>query len=59
MAGLENDTLVLDNALGKLQQLSLITEHWTDEDQRYSILPITREYALAELATLSKEGTRF
>jgi hypothetical protein len=51
--------LVLDDALHKLRQLSLITEHWTDEGQRYSILPITREYALAELATLSKEDTRF
>ena len=59
VADLENEKFIVDDALNKLQKLSLIIEHETEEGQRYSLLPITREYALAELATLSQQDIKF
>lgn len=46
VAGLDKDPLVADEAQARLRQLSLITYR----EGRYSMLPLTREYALAELA---------
>lgn len=45
-AGYSSDPITVDEGLVKLQGLSLITQ----VDNRYRILPLTREYALAELA---------
>lgn len=42
----QQDSMVTDNALAKLQQLSLVKE---SEDGRYSMLPLTRVYVIAEL----------
>lgn len=46
VAGLATDPLAADEGLARLQQISLITQR----EGRYSMLPLTREYALAELA---------
>ncbi len=46
VAGLSGDPLAAEEGLARLQQLSLVTYR----DGRYSMLPLTREYALAELA---------
>lgn len=46
VAGLGHDPIAADEGLARLQQLSLIGHR----DGRYSMLPLTREYALAELA---------
>lgn len=46
-AGLSADPLAVEEGLAQLQKLSLVTQH----EERYSVLPLTREYALAELAT--------
>jgi len=45
VAGLETDTFGAEDALSQLQRLSLIRE----TDNRFRMLPLTREYALAEL----------
>lgn len=45
VAGLETDIIAAEDALSQLQRLSLIRE----VDNRYRMLPLTREYALAEL----------
>jgi hypothetical protein len=45
-AGLADNNLDVIDALAKLQQLSLVTD---EENGRYSILSITREYAILEL----------
>lgn len=47
VAGHEADPIILEEGLVKLQRLSLVTQ----VEERYSLLPLTREYALAELAT--------
>ncbi|NET37699.1 MAG: ATP-binding protein [Cyanothece sp. SIO1E1] len=46
VAGLKTDPFALEKALAQLQQLSLVSF----QNQRYRMLPLTREYALAELA---------
>jgi len=46
VAGLAADPLTADDGLARLQQLSLVNQR----EGRYSMLPLTREYALAELA---------
>jgi hypothetical protein len=46
VAGLQGEPDDVEEGLATLQQLSLTSE----EDRRYSILPITHRYALAELA---------
>ena len=46
VAGLETDPIVAEEALAQLQRLSLIREF---QDHRFRMLPLTREYALAEL----------
>jgi tetratricopeptide (TPR) repeat protein len=43
------DPITLEEGLVQLQRLSLVTQYGT----RYSLLPLTREYALAELARYS------
>lgn len=45
-AGLSHDPITADSGLARLKQLSLISER----DGRFSMLPLTREFALAELA---------
>lgn len=45
VAGLETDTIAAEEALSQLQRLSLIRE----ADNRFRMLPLTREYALAEM----------
>ncbi|GCE07885.1 hypothetical protein KDAU_52140 [Dictyobacter aurantiacus] len=45
VAGLETDPIEAEEALSQLQRLSLIREL----DDRFRMLPLTREYALAEL----------
>jgi len=45
VAGLATDTIGAEEALSQLQRLSLIREF----DDRFRMLPLTREYALAEL----------
>lgn len=44
-AGLETDTITAEDTLSQLQRLSLIREF----DNRFRMLPLTREYALAEM----------
>ncbi len=46
VAGLQTEPLDMEKGLEKLKQLSLVYQ----EDVKYKILPITREYALVELA---------
>jgi hypothetical protein len=46
VAGLESDLIAAEEALSQLQRLSLIREF----QDRFRMLPLTREYALAELA---------
>ena len=46
-AGLTSDPIALEDGLARLQQLSLLSQ----QDGRYRMLPLTREYALVELAT--------
>lgn len=46
VAGLETDTIAAEEGLSQLQRLSLIR----DIHGRFRMLPLTREYALAELA---------
>ncbi|WP_017720782.1 NB-ARC domain-containing protein [Kamptonema formosum] len=46
VAGLTADPAAANRGLARLQQLSLVTQ----KDGRYSMLSLTREYALAELA---------
>lgn len=45
VAGLIDNSIAADEGLAKLQKLSLISL----EDERYRMLPLTREYTLAEL----------
>lgn len=45
VAGLETDPIVAEEALAQLQRLSLVREI----NNRFRMLPLTREYALAEL----------
>lgn len=45
-SGLATDPFAVEEGLGQLQQLSLICQ----QERRYRMLPLTREYALAELA---------
>ena len=47
VANLETEPLVMERGLEKLKQLSLV---YQEDDDKYKILPITREYALVELA---------
>lgn len=48
VAGLQTDLIsTVDKALERLQQLSLVSQR----DNRYSMLSLTREYTLAQLAT--------
>jgi len=49
-AGLTGDPLSTDDGLAQLQRLSLISQ----QKGRYRMLPLTREYALAELAANPK-----
>jgi len=46
-AGLGSDPIAVEEGLAQLQRLSLISQ----QERRYRMLPLTREYALAELAT--------
>jgi transcriptional regulator with XRE-family HTH domain/tetratricopeptide (TPR) repeat protein len=46
VAGLTKEPVAANNGLAQLQKLSLVTQ----KDGRYSMLSLTREYALAELA---------
>jgi len=46
VAGLTSDPIAVNNGLARLQQLSLVNQ----KGDRYSMLSLTREYALAELA---------
>jgi LuxR family glucitol operon transcriptional activator len=46
VAGLQGEPIDVEEGLATLQQLSLVSE----EEKRYSILPITHKYALDELA---------
>ncbi|MEM8719078.1 MAG: ATP-binding protein [Cyanobacteria bacterium P01_G01_bin.39] len=46
VADLKTDPLNMEEGLDKLKQLSLVYQ----EDDKYKVLPITREYALVELA---------
>ena len=46
VADLKTEPLAMEKGLNKLKQLSLVHQ----EDDKYKILPITREYALVELA---------
>lgn len=46
-AGLTSDRLAIEEGLAQLNKLSLIRE----QESRYAMLPLTREYALSELAT--------
>jgi len=46
VAGLESDPIRAEDALSQLQRLSLVREY----QDRFRMLPLTREYALAELA---------
>jgi LuxR family glucitol operon transcriptional activator len=46
-AGLQADLTAVEDGLALLQRLSLITQR---EGGRYALLPLTREYALSELA---------
>ena len=50
VAGLNTEPIDVEEGLAQLQQLSLIWE----ENQRYHILPITRQYALDELTKHSE-----
>ena len=45
-AGLVSDPLAVDEGIAQLQRLSLVSQ----QEGRYRMLPLTREYALAELA---------
>lgn len=45
-AGLNTDAIAAEEGLAQLQQLSLISQ----QGNRYQMLPLTREYALAELS---------
>lgn len=45
VAGLKTDPINMNKGLARLQQLSLVRQ----EEGRYSILPLTREYTLSEL----------
>ena len=45
VSGLESDPIVAEEALSQLQRLSLVRE----TEGRFRMLPLTREYALAEL----------
>lgn len=45
VSGLESDPIVAEDALSRLQRLSLVRE----THNHFSMLPLTREYALAEL----------
>lgn len=46
VAGLETEPIIMERSLEKLKQLSLVYQ----EEDKYKTLPITREYALSELA---------
>ena len=46
VAGYAADPITIEEGLVRLQRLSLVTQ----VEERYSLLPLTREYALAELA---------
>jgi Trypsin-like peptidase domain/AAA ATPase domain len=59
VAGLEDDDQAVTDSLLILQQLSLLSEDRTEEVKRYRLLPLTREYALAELATISELDSTF
>ena len=48
VAVLATDSMATDDGLAQLQQLSLIKEN---DEGRYSMLPLTRTYVIAELAT--------
>lgn len=54
ISGLQSNFQALDNGLARLQQLSFITEEEQQEENqfssRYTMLSITREYSLEELA---------
>jgi LuxR family glucitol operon transcriptional activator len=50
VAGLETDPIAAEEALSQLQRLSLIREF----QDRFRMLPLTREYALAELGRYPK-----
>ena len=45
-AGLASDPIAVEEGLALLRRLSLVSQ----QEERYGILPLTREYALAELA---------
>ena len=55
-AGLATDPLTVEEGLAQLQQLSLVSQ----QEGRYGMLPLTREYALTELAkhTEFEQGAR-
>lgn len=46
-AGYRDDPIVVEEEMVRLQRLSLITQ----SEERYSMLPLTREYSIAELAS--------
>ena len=46
VSGLESDPIAAEEALSQLQRLSLVREF---QDHHFRMLPLTREYALAEL----------
>ena len=48
-AGLSTDKIVVEDGLTQLSRLSLVRRH-DDPHTRYTMLPLTREYALSELA---------
>lgn len=47
-AGLASDPIAVEEGLAQLQRLSLVSQR--QQEGRYRMLPLTREYALAELA---------
>lgn len=51
-AGLTANQTTLEEALAQLRKLSLIGQH----DGRYTMLPLTREYALSELGSYASYG---
>ncbi len=49
-AGLAGDSIAVEEGLAQLHKLSLIRQHGS----RYKLIPLTREYALSELAANTK-----
>jgi archaellum biogenesis ATPase FlaH len=59
VAGFSQEDPAVELALTTLQKMSLISEYQVDEERRYRISLVTREYALIELNDVSARNKHF